>query len=476
VCPQEPATLAGSRIILASLLAKLLLLAALYHRDPGIIQSPDTGTYERPALALLASGTYAQSPDALSVPETNRMPGYPVLIAAVYRVFGRKPFLLGLLNVLLSTGTLVLLSILARRLFGPRAATFAVLLLALDPSSFHYASVVLTDTPFAFLLLLGVLLLAAAQSVGLFFLGGLALAVATLFRPISYYLIPATAVFLVVLGWRMPGKWLRSVAAFLLLPVLLIGGWRLHNHLRTGSSAFSQSEAIELWMIRGLAVKARVDGLPVWEEQRREGWDEYLYRFGYVDSERAVFGDAHYAGLYPRTARLTSTQLAREYREKGSRMLREHPWLTLRMEVVGGVLLLFAPAPLIWAIHYHVFRPGPEFVKAYFAPDYGAMLELLWKAHPVLLGLELAGVVALALFYAAFVLGLVGAGLRDRWRQHLVPLGTLLYLVAVTSGPSAVDDRYRIPLMPLFCLYAGAGVVSVVDRLSARTVGRAPSA
>ncbi|MEO7921050.1 MAG: hypothetical protein ABIT01_16440, partial [Thermoanaerobaculia bacterium] len=124
---QKPAALAGSRVMMASLLAKLLLLALLYRHDPGIIQSPDTGSYERPALALLASGTFAQSPQALNVPETNRTPGYPVLIAAVYGIFGRHPLLLALLNILLSTGTLVLLSILAERLFGPRAALLAVL-------------------------------------------------------------------------------------------------------------------------------------------------------------------------------------------------------------------------------------------------------------------------------------------------------------------------------------------------------------
>jgi 4-amino-4-deoxy-L-arabinose transferase-like glycosyltransferase len=480
VIPQQPATLAGSRVILASLLAKLLLLALLFNRDPGIIQSPDTGTYERPALALLSSGTFAQSPQALSIPETNRTPGYPVLIAAVYLLFGRHPLLLALLNVLLATGTLVVLSILAQRLFGPRAAFLAVLLLALDPGSFHYAPVVLTDTPFTFLLLLGVLLLTPGedQQRSQTFWAGLTLALATLFRPISYYLIPATAFFLVVRMWRKnasPGTWLRPVAAFLLAPVLLIGGWRLHNWQRTGSSAFSQSEAIELWMIRGLAVKARVDGVPVWEEQRREGWDEYLYRFGYVDSERAVFGDARYADLYARTARLSTTELAREYREKGSRMLRAHPGATLRMEVVGGVLLLFASPPLIWAYHYHLFRPEPEFEKAYFAPDYRAMFELLQRGHPVLLGLVLACIVALAIFYAVFVRGLLRARIRERWRQQIVPLGTLLYLFAVTSGPSAIDDRYRIPLMPLFCLYAGAGLARAIRAPSAPAVGSAPS-
>ncbi|MEO7917870.1 MAG: hypothetical protein ABIT01_00270, partial [Thermoanaerobaculia bacterium] len=356
----------------------------------------------------------------------------------------------------------------------------AVLLLALDPSSFHYASVVLTDTPFTLLLLLSVLLLTPASgdtdAVPHALGGGLLLAVATLFRPIAYYLIPVTALFAAIQTWRKGTRaWLRPVATFLLFPLLLVGGWRLHNLQRTGSSAFSQSEAIELWMIRGLAVKARVDHLPVWAEQRAEGWDEYLYRFGYVDSERAIFGEQRYSELFPRTARLTTTELAREYREKGSRMLKDHPWLTLRMQVVGAVLLLFASPPLIWAYHYHFFKPDPAFERAYFAPDYGAMIELLRASHPFLLALVLSCIVLLVGFYALVLRGLLRAGLRGKWRQQLIPLGSLLYLIAVTSGPSAIDDRYRIPLMPLFCLYAGLGLVRA-PKVSAAPDGSAPSA
>jgi hypothetical protein len=37
---------------------------------------------------------------------------------------------------------------------------------------------------------------------------------------------------------------------------------------------------------------------------------------------------------------------------------------------------------------------------------------------------------------------------------HVALLGTFLYVVAVSAGFEASDDRYRLPLVPIACVYA----------------------
>src|SRR5437762_4821506 len=144
-------------VIIGTLAAKLALLFARLDTRPNAFTYIDTGTYARPALALLATGSFSPSVERAPEPEINRTPGYPLMIAAVYRVFGERPALLSVLGALVSASSAIVLLALARDLFGERAAFFAVLLLSLDFGTFVRSLDLLSDTPFTFSLLLGLL-------------------------------------------------------------------------------------------------------------------------------------------------------------------------------------------------------------------------------------------------------------------------------------------------------------------------------
>jgi len=88
-----------------------------------------------------------------------------------------------------------------------------------------------------------------------------------------------------------------------------------------------------------------------------------------------------------------------------------------------------------------------------------ALASRLASGHPVLFAVSLLLVLQLV---ALLVLALRGA-LRS-WRPgrraaQAVLLVTAGYLIAASSSTDAADDRYRVPLMPLVCLYAAAGLV-----------------
>ena len=108
------------------------------------------------------------------------------------------------LGALLSAGTALVAARLATRLFGGRAGVAAAVLVSCEPGTFLRSLDALSDTPFTFALMLFASTLAGyAGGDGTSpARAGFWLALATLVRPISYYLLPLAALFVLVVARR----------------------------------------------------------------------------------------------------------------------------------------------------------------------------------------------------------------------------------------------------------------------------------
>ena len=443
-----------------SLAAKLLLLVALLPGRPGIIRNPDTETYEGPARALLATGAFSPSPEAAPEPELNRTPGFPVLVAAAYGVCGERPVVVAVLNVLLSTGTLALVGALGVALFGARSGVTAAALLACDPGSFHYSFVLLTETPFAFLVVLstGLLVLAVRRprrELPLVALAGVAIALATHVRPVTYY-FPVAGALLVVAAARR-GRKGALAAAYLAPVVVLVGAWQVRNLARAGTASFTLNQQVELYLMRAAGAQALAEGVALEEVQRRFGWDEYLYRFGYVPLSRSAFANVPYAERHPATARLALPELARVYSRRAVEVLRAHPVAAALMQARGLAFLLLAPPNVLWQYQWGGLAADDALRRAYFFPKPLDVLSWLRTRAPLAFVLAVAGIALLALLAALALRGAVRT-----WPLSGGPfvVTTVAYLALVTAGPSCLDDRYRVPLMPFLCLLAARALSS----------------
>ncbi len=78
-----------------------------------------------------------------------RTPGYPLLLAPVFRLSSQHAVLIARLeNALLGTLCVAGVWWLARQLFGPRSALLAAAMAALYPESIATSAMILSDTPF----------------------------------------------------------------------------------------------------------------------------------------------------------------------------------------------------------------------------------------------------------------------------------------------------------------------------------------
>ena len=436
----------------AALAAKLAVLALVLGAHPNAFVFIDTGTYLRPARALLEKGTFSPSPEAAPAPEINRTPGYPLVLAAV-RAVSAAPWAPSLAGALFAFGTALVTAALAARLFGPRAGAVAAAIVSLEPGSFLYSLSILSDTPFTFFLMLGVSALAgfAAGERRAAGAAGLWLAVATLVRPLSYYLLVPAAVLVWFVARR--ARPVRAVAAFLVAPVLLVGGWKVRNLFRAGTFALSPIASSELLFYRAAPAAAWAEGVPLSEMQERLGNRERWFRSG-GGTEREIFGDRRYADLFPETSRLSLSDLDARWRRQAVRILAEHPVFAAAAAARGAALLLLTPPSFIFGVRFGFVAPGPELLEAYENVEVTRVLTLLRAEAPAFFAVSAVLTLLLAGLWVA-----AAGGVRASWRQipapvHAALLGTFLYVVAVSSGAESGDDRYRLPLVPIAAVYA----------------------
>ena len=118
----------------ALLLAAFAARAAFAWLHPGTY---DVDRYVSLALSVLERGEYGLVPGQ---PSITAAPLFPLWIAGLYSVFGRHPFAILLANAALSTATAALLCLLGRRLFSRRAGLLALALWAGYPYAVYYCA------------------------------------------------------------------------------------------------------------------------------------------------------------------------------------------------------------------------------------------------------------------------------------------------------------------------------------------------
>ena len=432
-------------MLLALVLAlRLAGLGAVYVQHPGRVLSEDSASYLEPARHLLESGRLLTTSQGRLVPDTFRTPLYSLFIAGVHRVSGGSNLWLLVLQNLLGLGAPLAAYLLGRRLWGRRVGLGAALLLGLCPTSYISALLVTTETLFTLLLMLALLagdslargaFTSRRQALAL----GLLLALATLTRPVSYYLLGPWLVWLVWGGRKLGQSWagLAFTALCVLLPwLVLVGGWQVRNQALTGSSQFSHIQAINALRYRAAGVEALRLGISLEEARAR------LVR----------------QALASQPPGLSEAQSYEHQQRVAMGVMADHPWLVARVTLTGLAKAAFYP------LNVTIFdffggssgEHGPLGDLGSLSP--GEWWQRWVGQHPGVLAATLAGLLYLGLIWAGAARGL-GQGLgpaSQPWTQGLLLL-TAVYLLLVSAGPEA-GARFRVPVMPILALYAARGL------------------
>lgn len=222
----------------------LLRLGAVLCLDP--IAGSDDKEYKEIARNLVEGGGYAID----GKPTAYRTPGYPLIIAGVYSVFGFADAPVRILQVVLDLGSCCLLFLLGRRLHSESVGCVAAGIFALFPSQVLYTCEFMSETSFTFLLLLTVWTIAAddaAHEARTNIVLGLLIGVLILIRSTA-----APLPLIVMLTRLKQGasltRALSACAVISVVAVAVMSPWVYRNYATFHRVSFSSNVGINLWI------------------------------------------------------------------------------------------------------------------------------------------------------------------------------------------------------------------------------------
>ncbi|HXS99125.1 MAG TPA: glycosyltransferase family 39 protein [Elusimicrobiota bacterium] len=394
-------------LVLAAALGGLAARGFYAKRIYATVYRPDLDGYEQLGDSLYERGELALVPGQ---PTSTREPGFPLLIAGLYRLSGgRRAWVVLAAQALMSLLIAAMIGTLGRELFGDGVGAAAFAAYMLYPQSIYYSASLYRDTFASFLFtaaVFGAVRAARPRGEGRWLaLSGVSAGVLLITATAAGVGgVGACALALLTCG---KGRGLRRAALFL-LPVLLISGawtarnWRLQHRLVLGST----NGGLEVY--QAMMVEPDDLGTPRQLEFLRDDpfWNSALLL---PESERN-------AALIRRTLEVA----------------RERPALYARRVIVR--------VGKLWRL-WPYNRSYDESYRKIF------LISLLSDAWMV-------------------PLGLLGFVLLRRWREAPAVWLSVLCLTAFYAALHAVI-RYRLPVMGFVILSAVAAIAAAGERLSA---------
>ena len=237
-------------VFLVALLARLLFIFLKDIPGLSVPRNPDELIYQGLARDILSGRAYGYGSHSECVAATFFAPPlYPFFLAGIYKLLGQSNQLALVIQAILGALTALLVAVTAGKLFGRKALFIAGLLAATHPYLIMQGGELLTEAPFVFLYVAGLLLYVMVLTqnghrVRLRFRarGGLAIAgsgillgAAMLCRPAPLAGFPILVAALILVGRQRPvGVRLLQATLLTLATILVIGPWVLRIHSRCG--------------------------------------------------------------------------------------------------------------------------------------------------------------------------------------------------------------------------------------------------
>ena len=397
--------------IVFAIVAFALALRVTWAALVPVIPMSDGEVYNALARTLVQHGVYGWN---ATTPSAYWPPGTSGIYAVLYLTFGQGFTPIVILNIILSSGIVGLTIWFGSIVFDKATGIFAGLLMAIWPSEVFFVTMLASEIPFTFLVLLGCIAwfsLRLSNSVRAI-AGGLAFAAAAYLRPIAI-LLPIVIWFSALPDWKKIREGIPVMLVAMAVMVLAVAPWSVRNTKNFGHFvSMTTSDGVNLWM----GNNANSDGYYMPQPATIRGLGEY-------DQNKILMEDAL---LY----------------------ITEHPGtFVLRFITKAGLLHARETIAITWNM---------EGIKRRLGENALFPLKLISQSFwTCILLLALGGIAILAL--------------RRGIVQTLASPAVLiwLYFTAVYSI-FVVADRYHFPSHPFISMLAAVAILSARRHIPTR--------
>jgi hypothetical protein len=406
--------------ILAGLTSFLFFLRFQY------FYTPDSSSYEIPAAHLSNGQGFTNS---VGYPETDRTPGYPLLISVFILVHTNLKY------VIIFQHTLRLLIVLGTAVFSfvvtgnQRVAMITGIVLCLDLPLLESANAVMTEIFFTALFGLMCWLLwiesGRIKRPGIYGLAtGLFSGASALIRPVSlFFFLPAS----LYLSLSRPSFKLRSALIFTLTFLCLPSMWAARNYYETGYFTVSSISGTTMLLYRAAGALAVNDPGEFSEnvEQRQK------------QLQSRVCNDLRV--LHAKDcSQMTIPEKSEHYSLLGRKIILMHPFAYAKVVIRGDAEMIF-----------------------------GGGLNRLKE----MTGIGTRSAMIIVLIYSSALFCFAMTGLIALWKKNRKLFAFILFIIlyfVLVSGGAEAYSRFRVPIMPLYALSAAVGLDSSLKWLMER--------
>jgi tetratricopeptide (TPR) repeat protein len=356
-------------------------------------------------------------------------PLYSYCLGAIYAVSDCNRYAPSIIQMLLGIGVSFLLFLLGRRLFSPAAGLFAALIYALYKPVLFFEQTLLMETPLAFLslLLLFVIIEKGKKNISAWWLLiGVIAGTAALFRGNMLLFIPVLAMWIVIndhdaLRKKVTRDTLFNILFLFLGTAVAIFPATLHNFIAEKEFILISSNlGVNLYIGNNKKATGCFEPLP--------GLDQVMDMRGSAPAKAALGRDD-----------LKSSEMSSYWRSLAFDYIGKYP--------MDFVKLLFLKLYFFWG--------SVELEQILAIQNMKVLMPVLkWPLG----NFFILGPLALS--------GLLMGIMRKKKEVLLIAFFLFTYIFSLL--PFFMTDRYRIPAIPVLCLFSGCSIATFVQMLKGK--------
>ena len=416
----------------------------------------DQGFYIYLGQTMAKTGEFSQNINGVSTHVTERTIGYPFFLSIIYSIFGENNMYVIFVQIIIDSLTCVIIGLLSG-LITRYGFLIAGTVSALNLNMIILSGMILTDTLFLFFFSLFILFLFSyfrkEKKIQLF-LSIIFLSIATLIRPVSYYLIALLLLLLIVkfLLEKLQFKEVVKVLFVYLIPFMVIFGnthYRNYHEYKTYSLVSQGGMHTLNWVVPAVYQYSGQGSYQEGKEIAKKHLNNSMIKDGINELSDNPFKSSSYR-----------MGIAKEVLLEFGLLNIAHAWAT------GTLINLISPsvayAPIVRKMDH------PSFYATIGNGAIEKLVNYISNTNALTyLFIIIVGSLFSIVFLFMFLIGLYKLMLFSRFNKNyrdvvIFSLFIIGYFFAIT-GP-IVGVKYRLPIEPIMTLFFSYAVVNLLRR------------
>lgn len=453
-------------VLILSICLRLTFFFLQASWDPVVLEKKimplgtDQRGYHQLAITLLEHQKLSFKPDL--PPVVLRTPGYPVFIAAIYYIFGNKPWIVILLQNVIDSFTAIVILTIFSKLINPKVGLISGILYSVEPHITMYTNTFYSDSLFIFMLSLFLFYLTKfilnyENNLNIIF-ASVFLGLAVLVKPAASYL-PFLIIFPMFFKFKNKYKQvIKYSLVFFIFYFFTISPWLTRNYIHFGKVFLSNSGEYNLLAINitPMEIPKRNKPQHIVEKELRDEADSLMLADGIKPFWNEKPKD-YWEGLYLQQD-INKTEY---WKRTAIKYIKQDPILFLKHYFLGIIHLLINVASTEFSESLNITPEG----KSLNLKTETNLINLIKrffneKAPPEIIFGILVGIY-LFLIYFSLIVGLIK--LKDFNNKYILYAYFLFSFYFILIAGAGGLARFRLPAVPFYIGISGVGLFEIIS-------------